>query len=128
MNKFVKISLRLVMGILVATAIACSRSADATVEHFYRSLAKGEVKEANKMVSKELIGMAGEGKIQMALSREAQRIQELGGIASIEVNLEGSGEVRSGKVKITYVRGTAPKIEKVKVVKEDGDWKIAADK
>lgn len=108
--------------------VGCGRSAESSVEHFYTSLSEGKISDAKELVSKQLLGMAGEGKIQSALASEAQKIQSRGGIKSMQVHLEGKGEIRTGTVTITYNKVAEPKIEKVKVVKEDGQWKLAAEK
>jgi len=86
------------------------------------------VTEAKEYVSKQLIGMAGDGKISAALAKEAQNIQAKGGIKSVDVKLDGKGEVRTGTATITFKNAPAPKIEKVKVIQEDGKWKITAEK
>ena len=114
--------------ILVAVLAGCAKSPESTVESFYRAVAKGELTEAKQYVSAQVIGMLGEQKFSAALSAEAQRVQSCGGIKTINVKLSGEGEIRNGTVSIQYVGNCPAKQERTKLVKEDGKWKIGADK
>ncbi len=122
---------KLMFAALTATAVmlaGCARSPESTVESFYRALGKGEISEAVSYVSSQLTGMLGRDKMSAALAQESQRIRKCGGIKSIDVKLEGQGEIRSGAAMVTYAGDCPPKNESVKLVMEDGKWKIAADK
>ncbi|MDP2824593.1 MAG: DUF4878 domain-containing protein [Sulfuritalea sp.] len=125
-------SRRYLGGTVILASLAllsgCAKSPESTVENFYRSLAKGEITEAKGYVSAQLVGMMGDGKLSAALSGETERIRDCGGIKSIEVRLQGEGEIRSGVATVTYGGKCSPKIEKTKLVKEDGKWKITASK
>lgn len=121
-------SLFLAAGAALVLLVSCARSAESSVEHFYMCLSDGKVTEAKEYVSKQLLGMAGDGKISAALAKEAQNIQAKGGIKSVDVKLDGKGEVRTGVATITFKNAPAPKVEKVKVIQEDGKWKITAEK
>ncbi|HQL47721.1 MAG TPA: DUF4878 domain-containing protein [Holophaga sp.] len=123
-----KPALTLAAGAALVLLVSCARSAESSVERFYLCLSDGKVTEAKELVSKQLLGMAGENKIQAALAKEAEQIQAKGGIKSVVVQLEGKGEIRSGKATITYKNVEGPRVEKVKVIKEDGTWKLTADK
>ena len=116
--------------VLVAVALlsGCGKSPESTVESFYRALAKGEITEAKGYVSAQLIGMMGGGKLSAALSSETERIRACGGIKSIEVKMQGEGEIRSGTATVTYSGKCPPKTENTKLIKEDGKWKITASK
>lgn len=121
-------SITFALGVAAVLLVSCARSAESSVEQFYLSLSDGKITEAREFVSKELLSMAGEAKIQASLAKEAQQIQAKGGIKSVVVKLEGKGEIRRGTATITYKNSSQPITEKVKMVKEDGKWKLAPEK
>ncbi len=110
-----------------AFLVGCGKSPESTVESFYRAVGKGEITEAQGYVSAQLIGMMGQGKMSAALSNETENIRKCGGINSVDVKLQGEGDLRSGTATFTYVK-CQPNTEKVKLIKEDGKWKITASK
>jgi hypothetical protein len=119
----------------LATSIAatlmltgCAKSPESTVESFYKAVGKGEITEAQTYVSSQVTGMLGPQKMAAALAAESEQIRKCGGIKSIDVKLEGQGEVRSGTAMVTYAGQCPPKNEHVKLIKEDGKWKIGASK
>ncbi len=89
------------------------------------AVSKGEVTEAQGYFSARVVDMLGKDKLSAQLSRQATYIQNCGGIKNVEVKLDGEGEVRSGKVTLTYAGNCRPDTEKAELVKEDGSWKIA---
>ncbi len=116
---------------LVACALmalaGCSASPESTVERFYRAVAEGEITEARGYISQQVVGMLGEEKLATTLSAETQRVQACGGITDIEGELQAGAEGRFGTVVVKYE--TCPeKRENLKLVKEDGDWKLGASK
>ena len=106
----------------------CARPPEATVESFHKAVAKGEITEAQTYVSSQVTGMLGPEMLSAALAEESERITKCGGIKSIDVKLEGQGEVRSGTATITYGGECPPLNGPVKLIKEDGKWKIGAGK
>jgi len=108
--------------------IGCAKSPESTVESFYKAVSEGEITEAQTYVSSQVTGMLGPQKMAAALADESERIKKCGGIKSIDVKLEGQGEVRSGTAKITYAGQCPPENEDVRLVKEDGKWKIGPNK
>lgn len=118
-------------SLIVATALilsGCAKSPESTVESFYRAVSKGELTEAQGYLSLQIAGMMGPRKLSAALAAESERVQQCGGIKSVDVKLEGQGEVRSGIAKVVYAGQCPQKNEKVKLIKEDGKWKIGASK
>ena len=107
---------------------SCGRSEESTVEKFYRSLEKGKISEAKGYVSVQVVGLLGDKKLSLALSKESENIRKCGGIKKVEVNLEGSGEIRSGTTKVTFNGDCEPSFQNTKLIKEDGEWKITAGK
>ena len=114
--------------VCAACLTGCSKSPESSVESFYKAISKGEITEAQGYVSAQLIGMLGPQKFSAALASESERIRACGGIKDIAVKLQGEGEIRSGTTTVTYGGDCAPKIEKTKLIKEDGKWKITASK
>ncbi len=114
--------------VAAATLLGCARSPESTVESFYWAVGKGEITEAKSYVSAQLIGMLGDPKLSAALSSETERIRSCGGIKSVEVKLQGEGEVRTGMATVAYAGRCPTKTETVKLIKEDGKWKITASK
>jgi|YNPMSStandDraft_1061717.scaffolds.fasta_scaffold11847_3 hypothetical protein len=115
-----------ITAILMLTG--CAKSPESTVESFYRAVSEGEITKAQTYVSSRIIGMLGPHKTAAALAEESERIRKCGGIKSIDVKLEGQGEVRSGTVMVTYAGQCPPENENVRLVKEDGKWKLGPTK
>jgi hypothetical protein len=110
-------------------AAACLASGpEATVKRFYSAMEDGEVEKASGLISSRIVGLLGEDKMRKALSEQALEIKRKGGIKSITIDdMEEVGEIAEGKVTITFGDGST-KTEDVKLVKEDGKWKLDADK
>ena len=106
----------------------CGRSEESTVEKFYRSLERGKISEAKGYVSAQVVGLLGDRKVSLALSKQSENIRKCGGIKKIEVKLEGSGDLRSGTTKVMFNGDCEPSFQNTKLIKEDGEWKITADK
>lgn len=113
----------------VAVALSgCAKSPESTVESFYRDVAKGEISQAKGYLSSQIFSMLGDGKITSALTSQTEKVQACGGISRIDVKLQGEGEVRSGSVTVKYSGKCSQVTEKVKLIKENGVWKITASK
>lgn len=123
--------MRSAFGIVLALALtltACATSPESTVSGFYYALSEGEVTEAQSYLSSQLVGMVGEEKMSAGLAQEAERIQACGGIKDVDVELEGEGEIRTGTATITYEGDCPSKTENIKLLMEDGKWKLGATK
>lgn len=120
---------RWIAAIFCALCLAgCAKSPESAVEAFYKAVAKGEISEARGYVSSQLIDMLGSQKLSAALASESENIRACGGIKKIAVELQGEGEVRSGTSTITYGGDCPSKTEKLKLLKEEGKWKITVNK
>lgn len=106
----------------------CAKSPESTVESFYKAVGKGEITEAQTYISSQVIGMLGPQKLSASLAIASEEVGRCGGIKSIDVQLEGQGEVRSGTAAVTYEGECPPKNENVKLTKEDGKWKLGSTK
>jgi len=107
---------------------SCAKTPESTVENFYEAIASGEITEAKSYLSAQIAGMLGDAKLSAVLSGESEKIQKCGGIKSIEVDMQGEGELRSGTATVTFNGDCRAKVEKTKLIKEDGIWKITASK
>jgi hypothetical protein len=105
----------------------CAKSPEGTVEAFYRAVAEGELKDAQSYLSKDIVELMGEQKLSDGLSKETQRAQNCGGIKDVQIQMQEGAEVRYGRVTLAYAN-CPDKVENVKLVKEDGSWKIGVEK
>ena len=110
-------------------AIACFASGpEATVKRFYNAMEDGEIDTAVDLLSGRIVNLLGKDKMRKALSEQALEIKRKGGIDSVKIDdMEEVGEVAEGKVTITFGDGST-KTEDVKLIKEEGKWKLDADK
>ena len=107
---------------------ACGKSPESVIESFYFALAKGEITEAQTYISSRVAGMLGSQKLRLALEGASQKITKCGGVKSVAAKLEGQGEIRTGSSTITFSGNCRAETERVKLVKEDGKWKIDSEK
>lgn len=114
---------------LLLLTVACFASGpESTVKRFYGAIEDGEIDKASELLSSRILGMLGPDKLRQALSKQALEIKKKGGIKSLDIlEMNEVGEVAEGKVKITYGDGTES-TEDVKLIKEEGKWKLDADK
>jgi Domain of unknown function (DUF4878) len=110
-------------------ALACLASGpEATVKRFYSAVEDGEIDKAAEMLSSRIVGMMGKDKLHRALSEQALDIKKKGGIKSLKIDeMTEVGEIAEGKVTLTFGDGST-KSDKVKLIKEEGKWKLDADK
>jgi hypothetical protein len=125
MNRYMPVVPTL-MSVLVMAG--CAKGPEATVENFYAAVGKGEITEAQGYLSSKIKGFLPPEKLAAGLTEEHKRVLGCGGIKSVKVTLEGEGEVRFGTATVSY-RGECPeKTEKVSLVQEQGQWKLAPSK
>ena len=79
-------------------------------------------------MSSKIKAMVPSAKLQAALALGAEQARECGGISSVEVSLGEGDQIRTGTATVTYGGSCPPKTENVKLVKEDGEWKLDANK
>jgi hypothetical protein len=113
------------IGVLL---IACSKGPEGVVEGFYQSLEKGDITKAKTYLSSQVQGMIGDAKLSALLSKQSEHIKSCGGIKSLETKLTGEGEVRRGTNVVTFSGSCPVQTDKIKLVNENGNWKVAADK
>jgi hypothetical protein len=98
-----------------------------TVQNFYKFVEKGEIEEAKKLLSAQVLSTFG-AKIGTALADETKKIKAKKGIDSFNVLQEYvTGDLAEIMIEVKYGNGTAHK-EKTHLLKENGDWKITIEK
>ena len=115
--------------VFAATLYGCGKpqSPESIVESSYRAIGKGEITEAKSYLSAQVVGMLGDAKLSAVLASQSQKIASCGGIKNVEVKLQGEGEVRAGTATVTFGGTCPPKTDNVKLLKENGKWKITGD-
>ena len=114
---------------VLCLASACQLGGpEATIKKFYRALEKGNLDEAVSLLSGRITKTLGEEKIKTGLAEAAREMQQKGGVKSLEVTqMNVTGEIADAQVKLEYGNGSID-TEKVKLIKEEGRWKIDVDK
>jgi Domain of unknown function (DUF4878) len=122
---------RLAIGLVLLSTVACSALSPgpaATVSRFYRHLEKGEIEDAQKLLSSKLVGRLGADKLRSGLGAAAGEISGKQGIRNLEVQKEEvQGELATVTVLIAFGDGST-KTDNSKLVKEQGAWKLDASK
>lgn len=117
------------VSLATCTALSgCGNSPESTVKNFYTNIEKGEISEAKKALSPQLSAFLGDRKLSASLAGETERIGKCGGIKSIRSEFDTKGEVAAGTTTVEYKGECTAKAEKTKLVKENGSWKITANK
>jgi Domain of unknown function (DUF4878) len=99
----------------------------ATVRTFYELVEDGEATRASELVSAALRTQMGD-KLRTGLLSQTEKIRESGGIKSMEVRDEKvTGELATLTVIVTYGNGQVD-TDEVKLVREDGQWRITGNK
>jgi len=117
-----------VVGVACCLVVGCTKSPESTVQSFYRAVAQGEITEAESYLSRQVLGDIAPNKLHASLSREMQRVQRCGGYKELKTELGEGAEVRFGSVWISYAGNCKSREEKVKLIKEDGKWRLGSSK
>lgn len=111
---------------------ACGSSGpSATVKNYIGYMEKGDADSAmklwsNKMTSEVQNSQEFKDKMKAAGTEAAKEIKNKGGIKSVNIKDEKiNGDNADVKFTVTYGNGTEEKEETAKLVKENGEWKIA---
>jgi len=119
---------KIVLTACILFLTACTNTPESTIENFYAAVSQGNITEAKSYLSNQLLGMFGDKKITAGLIAEYEKMQICEGIQDIQVEIKGEGEIRTGTATITFNGDCPPRVEKTKLIKEDGAWKITASK
>jgi len=124
----VKKLLVLLLPCLLLTLACFGSGPEGTVKRFYSAVEKGDIDTAVDQLSSRIVGMVGKDKLRAGLSKQALDVKKKGGIKSLKITeMNEVGDVAEGKVTITYGDGSS-ETEDVKLIKEEGKWKLNADK
>jgi len=122
--------LRLLIAVsatLVSCALLRPGPAD-TVRSFYAAVEKGDFDAALSFVAKELRSSLGEDKLRAGLAEQRRTIQAKKGVSDLSV-VEGEVTDQVAKVKVTVTFGdNSSDTEDWKLIKEDGRWRVTANK
>jgi hypothetical protein len=118
----------LVIGGLVAVLFSGGNSPAKTASDFFWALEQGNTEEATSMMSSELRALLSEQKLNRALEKDRARAAKRGGLEDIEVMQETINEGTAAvRLKLIYADGHTD-VQNMRLVLEDNDWKISADK
>ncbi|GAB4147333.1 MAG: hypothetical protein Fur0015_13380 [Ignavibacteriales bacterium] len=109
---------------------ACSKSNDPKdiVRELYASIEKNDVAGVKAKASKSLLGLLNDEKLAKGVEKSSKEIADKKGIKEIKFNDEKVTEEKIDyKITIVYNDGSE-KNDKIRLVKEDGEWKAAASK
>lgn len=113
---------------LVLLLTACVAGPENTLTDFYAALEKGNIQAAQSLVSSRLQSQLGPAKTEAMLMQESKTLNACGGTSSVTTDLTGEGEVRFGKVTVKFKGDCKVRQHDVSLVREDGKWKITAQK
>ncbi len=119
----------LVIGGLVAVLFSSGSSSPArTASDFFWALEQGNVEEAKGLMSSQLRAVLNDQKLTMVLAQNRAMAEQRGGLKDIEVVQETITEQTAlVRLKLVYADGYTDG-QNVKLILEDNDWKISADK
>lgn len=118
----------LVIGGLAALLLSGGSSPAKTASDFFWALEQGNVEEAKGMMSGQLRAVLDDRKLTMVLAQNRAVAEQRGGLQDIEVVQETiNNETALVRLKLVYGDGHTD-IQNTKLILEDNDWKISADK
>lgn len=116
------------VAVLIALSACLASGPGGAVKSFYKAIENGKIEDALGLVSSQVTSSLGLDKTRAALTKASRDIHEKGGVAKFEIVKEDVvGEVAEVEIHIRYGNGTE-ETEKVKLVKEEGRWKIQPEK
>ncbi len=122
--------LMIVLVLALAGLISCGKRDAApgdTVKKMVEKMEKGDL-SVSKLLAKDLAALLGDEKLKAAVEEQSAEMKEKGGVTSVTIDEEViEGDTAKVKYTIAYGNGDTES-EKADLVKEEGDWKIAASK
>jgi uncharacterized membrane protein YvbJ len=104
-----------------------STGPEATVKKFYKAVENGEFDDAMNLMSNK-VKSVGKDKLRAGLAQVTREMKSKGGVKNLDiVKMDVTGEMADGQVKIEFGDGSS-KSDSVKLIKEEGKWRIDADK
>ncbi len=117
--------------LLIAAPLAlasCANPQESVVEEFFTAVEDADYNRAIDNLSPDFVNMIGREKLQTLLARQNQGIAQCGGIDAIKTDVKGDEFVQTGTVSISFKGACPARVETVKLVKVQNEWKIGADK
>lgn len=122
------VALLVIGGIVTLLFSGGSSSPARTASDFFWALEQGNVDEARGMMSSQLRAVLNDQKLSMVLAQNRAMAEQRGGLKDIEVVEETINE-RSALVRLKLVYGDGyTDVQNTKLILEDNEWKISADK
>jgi hypothetical protein len=122
-------SVVLVLALCLVTA-GCgflNMGPEATVKKFYKAVENGDIDDAIDLLSNKM-KTVGKDKLRAGLAELTRDMKSKGGVKNLEiVKMNVTGDVADGQIKIEFGDGSS-KTDTVKLIKEEGKWKLDADK
>lgn len=118
----------LAIGGLVAVLFSGGSSPAKAASDFFWALEQGNTEEATSMMSSELRAVLNDQKLGMVLAQNRAMASQRGGLKDIEVLQETINDKTAlVRLKLVYADGYTD-VQNTKLVLEDDEWKISADK
>lgn len=100
---------------------------EAVAQSFYEAIERGDIDKAQSLLSEQVYVLADKRKIRAALLQQSEQARHFGGISKIETKMEEHAAYARVSTRVVFGNGREAR-ERLKLVKEDGAWKIAPDK
>ena len=126
--KLTSLTQKLSLLSLALLLTACSSGPENTLTDFYAAVEKGNIQEARSLISSRLLSQLGPAKTEAMLMKENKTLNACGGTSSVTTEFTGEGEVRFGKVTVKFKGDCKVRQHDVNLIKEEGKWKITAQK
>lgn len=126
--KLTSLTQKLSLLCLALLLAACSSGPENTLTNFYAAVEKGNIQEAQTLISSRLLSQLGPAKTEAMLMKENKTLNACGGTSSVTTEFTGEGEVRFGKVTVKFKGDCKVRQHDVNLIKEEGKWKITAQK
>jgi uncharacterized membrane protein YvbJ len=100
---------------------------EATVKKFYKAVENGDLDDAMELLSNKVKSL-GKDKVRAGLAEVTREMKSKGGVKNVEVvKMDVTGDTADGQVKIEF-GDKSSKTDAVKLIKEEGKWRLDADK
>jgi hypothetical protein len=118
------------LSLLIFAIAGCGllSSPSRTVKLFHKHIENGEITEAMKLMSNRAIKTLGIDKMRKGFENTTREVKAKGGISELNIIKEEIiGELAEVDLEMKFGNGSS-RSDKVKLIKEDGDWKIDLSK
>jgi hypothetical protein len=124
-TKSITVVILLSLGIIGCGLL--NRGPEATVKNFYKAVENGNFDDAINLLSNKVKSM-GKDKLRAGLAEVTREMKSKGDVKSLDITkMDITGDMADGQVKLEFGNGSS-KTEAVKLIKEDGAWRLDAGK